>query len=366
MTIIIFILVLAVLILVHEFGHFIVAKKSDMRVDEFGLGFPPKVFGYKPKDSETEYSLNWIPFGGFVKIFGENYDEESMDSKRSFVNKPAYKQAAVLAAGVVFNVLFAWLLFAIAFMSGMPTSAGTGQAATENLSEPRVMITSVMNDSPAEQVGLEVGDTILSLSNSETLSGDKMTVDSIGSFIAEREGEEITVTVNRHGAGTTSIAVTPATGVVEDQAAIGVSMNNVGLLKLPPHKAVYRSAIFTANMTKDVTIGLGDFFYRALTGRANFSQVAGPVGIAGLVGDAASLGLIHLMTFTAFISLHLAVINLVPFPALDGGRLVMVAIEKMKGSRIKPEAVNIVNTIGFALLILLMVVITYHDILRLF
>ncbi len=364
MSVIIFIVILALLILVHEFGHFIVAVKSGIKVTEFGIGFPPKIatlFRWK----ETDFTLNAIPFGGFVKIFGENPDEESTqgpESKRSFVNKPKWIQALVLVAGVSFNVIFAWLLISIGFMSGLPTPVGSTSVGT--VENARVVITSVAENSPASQSNIKTGDAIVAVS-AGTLELSNITPDTVSEFIKNHENEKITIDHLR-GEEKFESAVTPADGIVQDRKAIGVSMDMIGTLRLPIHLALWEGAKSTTNLTKAITVGLASFLYDAVTGRGDFSQVTGPVGIVGMVGDASALGFITLLSFTAFISINLAVINLLPFPALDGGRLLFVLVEKIKGKPISAKILNTANGIGFLLLLILMAVVTLHDIIKLF
>ena len=187
-------------------------------------------------------------------------------------------------------------------------------------------------------------------------------------FIASHGGEEIAFVYERNSEVLLA-EVVPESGIVDDdieRAAIGTLLGTVGTLKLPIHKAIIEGVVLTGEMTVLIAVGLGGFIVSAFTLSADLSQVAGPVGIVGLVGDAAALGLIALLNFTAIISIHLAIINLLPFPALDGGRLVVIAIEAIKKSAIKPKIVNTVNGIGFVLLILLMLVVTYSDIIKLF
>lgn len=362
MSILFFIIILAVLILAHEFGHFIVAKRSGIRVDEFGLGFPPKIWGKKV--GETKYTLNLFPIGGFVKIFGENPDEESMsgpDAERSFVNKPKYVQAAVIGAGIVFNILFAWFLISFGFMWGLPTSV---DAVPEGgmLKDPALVITEVLPHSPADNAGLKVGDAILSLREGENV----MVAPSLGTtqeFIAAREGKEVAVSIKRGKYVTEDFMIKPIAGIA-DRPVIGIAMDEIGTLRLPPHLALWEGAKLTVALTRATFIGLADFFGNLVTGKADLSGVSGPVGIVGIVGEASGFGFIYLLSLTALISINLAIINLVPFPALDGGRLLFLLIEVLKGSPIKPVIANIANGIGFVLLILLMVVITYHDIAK--
>lgn len=370
MSIIIFIIVLVVLILAHEFGHFIVAKKSGIRVDEFGIGFPPKIFS--KKIGETRYSLNWIPFGGFVKIFGEESNAESIldpDSARSFINKKRKTQAFVIVSGVIFNMLLAVALLSAGFMIGMPVSDSDSLVIGKGyeITDARPTLINVLNGSPAMEAGLKAGDRILSVAT-RTDNVDILNADNVSQFIASHSGEEIAFVYERKGEVVLA-QIVPKRGVSPDdaeRAAIGTLIGNVGTLKLPIHKSFVEGIILTLEMTKLIAVALGGFLLSAFTLSADLSQVAGPVGIVGLVGDAAALGFVALLNFTAIISIHLALINLLPFPALDGGRLIVIGIEAIKKSPIKPKIVNTVNTAGFILLILLMLAVTYSDIIKLF
>ncbi len=369
MAIILFLIVLVVLILVHELGHFLVAKASGVRVDEFGLGFPPRMIGFKY--GETIYSLNWIPFGGFVKIFGENPDDDSISgpsAKRSLVNKPKWIQVLVLIAGIAFNVIFAWLIISIGFMTGLPSSISSYPNA--HFTDAKVVITDVLPGSPAEKAHLKSGDAILSLHTGTSqagqillVNGENTDVAAVQKFIADSAGKPITIEI-AEGKTKSSVVATPITGVVNDKAALGVGLDTIGTLRLPIFQALYQGAILTAGLTETIAVGLGTFLKNLVIAKADLAQVTGPVGIVGLVGDAAQLGFIYLLSFTAFISINLAVINLLPFPALDGGRILFVIIEAIKRSPINPKVANMLNTIGFGLLIILMLVITFHDLLN--
>ena len=362
MSIITFIIIIAVLVFVHELGHFLFAKRSGIRVDEFAIGFPPKIFSWKK--GETKYTLNLIPFGGYVKIFGENPDEESIngpDKKRSFVNKPKSIQAAVLIAGILFNIIFAWMLFSASFFLGV-TTEGSGPNAS-------LVITDVIKDSPADTSGFKVGDVITSLSLAPSLENKiimaPITPEQVKEFIGKSEGKEIAVTYKR-GDKDYIKNIKPLTGVVKNTYAIGIQMAEVSIQKLPIHLAVWQGAKTTVQVIKETTVGLYDFISKIFMIKADLSQVAGPVGIVGLVGQASQFGFGYLLSFTALISVNLAIINLIPFPALDGGRLLFVGIEAIRRKAISPKVANAFNLIGFGLLILLMLTVTYGDIMRLF
>lgn len=364
MDILLFIAVLVGLIVVHEFGHFIVAKRAGIRVDEFGIFFGPTLL--KKRIGETDYTLNLWPIGGFVRIFGEDPEESGLDEsdrKRAFFTKPWYIQGAVLIAGVLFNVLAAWLLFSAALMLGVPANA---EGETYPVENPQLTIAAVLPDSPAKRSALRAGDVITGIEAGE-FSLSKLTPEDAAAFIAKHADGPLAISYERDKI-IERVEVVPERSIIAeeaDRAVIGISMGLIGTLTLPPHLAIVEGFSRTVEMTGAVAVGIFSFFADAVTLQADFSQVAGPVGIVSLVGDAAALGVVSLLIFTAVISLHLAVINLLPIPALDGGRLLFVIIEAIKGSPIRSSVAATVNTVGFVLLIVLMVAVTYSDIARL-
>jgi regulator of sigma E protease len=363
MSILLFIIILAVLILVHEFGHFIVAKKFGIRVDEFGIGFPPKLYGKKL--GETEYTINLLPFGGFVKIFGENPDEESThgpDRARSFVHKPKYVQAAVLVAGVFFNLLLAWILISVGFMAGLPTSSQSVQMR-QTIQDSRLVVTEVLKNSPAEKSGIVSGDKILALSSGES-SLTEVSPETFQAFVGSHSSETIQVHLVRKG-DEKIIAVTPAQGVLEGKPAVGIAMDMIGVVRLPLNLALVEGGKLALKYTGETFKGLYVLFHDAILGKADMSAVSGPVGIVSMVGNASHLGFVYLLTLTALISINLAVINVLPIPALDGGRLFFLLLEVIKRSPIKPKIANTAHAVGFVALILLILVITFHDVMKL-
>ncbi len=371
MSVVIFIIILSILIIVHELGHFLVARKFGIRVDEFGLGFPPRaktLFVWK----NTPFSLNWLPFGGFVKIFGESPEQLELPAHGhegnsqptltvppdSFQSKNRGIQAFVLVAGVVGNFLFAWFLISLGFITGMPSPTDIALPVENS----RIVITAVLPDSPAALAGLKSGDAILSLSRNGVTS--ELSPEALSLFIAARV-EPVIFTVER-GGQISEKTVTPTKDILADRPAIGISMDIIGIVKLPPHKALWQGLKTTSELTLMTGQAIGTFIFQALGGRADLSSITGPVGVAGMVGDVRELGFSYLVTFTALISINLAIINLLPFPALDGGRLLFVAIEGVTRRSIPPRIFNMVNTIGFVLLILLMLIITTRDIRNIF
>ncbi|MDQ5954316.1 MAG: Peptidase protein [Patescibacteria group bacterium] len=367
MSILIFVVILLVLVLVHEWGHFFTAKKFGIRVDEFGFGFPPRALKLFKK-GETLYTLNWLPIGGFVKIFGENPDDENTngpDKDRSFVNKPRWQQAIVLFAGVFMNFILAWVLFSVGLFSGMPMSV---QNAPEsyNIQDSNLMIISISPSSPAEKAGLESRDKIVYLGAGEDdfIEAPNITPEVLKDFIITHPKNEIEIGYLRGKDNVMNIAlVTPE--LKDEKPLIGVSSDVIGIVKLPLLSSFVEGMNVTLSATKDTAFGLYSLIANGIKGTGSFDSVTGPVGIVKLVGSAASFGFIYLLSFAAYISINLAIINLVPFPALDGGRLLFLLIEKIKGSRINAKFANYANMIGFGILILLMVVVTYHDIVKL-
>src|SRR3990167_6729820 len=370
MSLIIFFIILLVLIIVHEFGHFFSAKRFGVRVDEFGFGFPPKLFS--KKYGETEYSFNALPFGGFVKIFGENPEPEPSarygagpnepDFSRALFNKPKWKQAVVLFAGVFANFLLAWLLFSVSFMSGLPMSAGSG-IKSESLQDLHLSVVEVLKNSPAETAGLKAGDRVISVkSASEALT--EISPETLKSFVNSHPNDEIEIGYVREKSQIQFIKTKPT--LIEGTPMLGIAMDMVGIAKLPIFKAFREGMRLTLFATAGIAKGLYTLISEAIMGKGSFASVTGPVGLVSIIGTAYKFGFAYLLSFTALISLNLAILNLLPFPALDGGRLFFLLIEKVKGSRINPKFANAANMIGFALLIVLMLAVTYHDIVKLF
>lgn len=362
MSVLIFLLVLFVLILVHEWGHFIAAKKTGMRVDEFAMGFPPKLFGVKK--GETEYTFNILPIGGFVRIFGENPEslqENDPDKARAFGSRPKWAQAVVLIAGVTMNVIFAWFLFLGTYLVGVPTAVEEAVASPEAV----LYVSDILPNGPLFEklpAGAEVQKLV---SGTDELLTPTPT--TFSAFIQSHAAGPVTIHY-RLGETDSSVEVTPELGLItsdESKAAVGVSLAMVETVNMSFFEAVSEATSATYHGLINITVGLTTLFSRSVQGTADFSQVAGPIGIVGMVGDAATFGLVALLTFTAMISLNLAVINMLPIPALDGGRLLFVAIEAITRKTINPIWMGRVNLVGFVLLMALMLIVTWNDIAKL-
>jgi len=363
MVIITFLIVLSILVFVHELGHFLIAKATGMRVDEFAIGFPPKIFS--KKIGETVYSINLFPLGGFVKIYGENPDDSNNNSTTEkeigFLDKPKLSRLSVLFAGVLFNFLFAWLCFAVIFMSGF--SAPQGFLGVQG--DSKTTITSLYEKGPASIAGIQPGDEIIQAqSQGETLSS--INADGVIEFIANHQNSEITFILNRDGENL-SISATPVDGIVNDKKALGVSFSDLIKVSLPIHKAIYQGYLTSVEVSQTTAVAMFHFFGDLFTGKKGvLNEVSGPVGIATMVGQASEIGFSSLVMFVALISINLAVLNLIPFPALDGGQILFVIIEWIIRRPIKPRIISILNISGFALLITLMIIVTIADIFKFF
>lgn len=357
MSILIFILVLGLLIFVHELGHFLVAKKSGIRVDEFAIGFPPRLFSFKK--GGTRYALNLVPFGGYVKIFGESPEDGATEKSAtdSMINKPKWIQALVLVAGVTFNIILAFLIFVILFVKGAEFNSNIVPFIPQT---EGVRVDYVIDNSVSMKAGLREGDIVKSV---QIEGKDKATDNKVIFETLYAEKKETTiVTVEDTQKQIRTIKLVPSAPDVK----FGFTLTDRVFIKTNPIKAGMYAVLATTNMTKLTAVGLFDFFGQLFTGKANFKEVAGPVGIVGLVGKAAENGLNDVLFLTAIISINLAVLNLLPFPALDGGRIVVVLIEAIRRKDLDYKKVAIINTVGFLLLIGLMLLLTFHDIKNLF
>lgn len=368
LTIIIFILILSILIFSHEFGHFISAKKAGMKVEEFGFGFPPRIFSVKK--GETVYSLNLIPIGGFVKILGEQRpkNKESMGNKRAFYAKPIWQRVIVIAMGVVMNLLLAVVLLSIVHGLGIPTVIERDSPPAKNI---QIQIVSIAPNSPAQNIGLKLGDSITELKvkfppTADQPQAEKVNeVEDVQKFIARYAGEEVSLTILR-GKETLEKSLVPRLSPPENEGPIGIALAKVGIVSYPWYKAIWLGFKTTGKLTAGFIALFYQLIKTLILKGVLIGEIAGPIGIASLTAQFTKLGLVYILQFVAFISINLAIINAIPFPALDGGRILFLLIEKIKGSPVNAKVENLVNNIGFALLIVLMILVTFRDITKLF
>lgn len=345
LIIIIVIVGLSLLILGHEAGHFFAAKLFGLKVDEFGFGFPPRIAAKKIGD--TEYSINWLPFGGFVRISGERGEMAAFDgskdvavndadSHRLFFNQPTWKKSIIVLAGVVINFIIGWFLISAVLMVGTPQT---------------LIIAGVQPGSPAQQVGIMSGDVV---------EGYKSSTDFIN-FINAHRGEPVTISVIRNNKDI-NFTVTPRVTTAPDQGAVGVELEDGGTARENPLAALWdglKSSVLLLGLT---FAAFWQLLVQLFTKASLLPGVVGPVGIVGVAEETGKIGLAYLIQFLGIISINLTVVNCIPFPALDGGRFLMVIIEKIKGSAVPEKFEAWVNGLGFAFLLLLMILLTVRDI----
>lgn len=354
LTIITFILVLGILVLVHELGHFLAAKKAGCDVEEFAIGFPPRLFSIKK--GATKYSINLLPLGGYVKILGE--DGGHLEDPDAFGNKPFGWRVLIISAGVLMNVFLAYILITIGLVAGVPTMLGEDKEFGKfaRLDDRQVQIISVLENTPADRVGLLANDVVLSVEGQEISQVDRLQAE-----LSREPAEEIEIRVKR-GGESLSFAVTPERIKEIEKTGIGVGLSDTATLSYPWYVAWLHGGQRTVQLLWLIITAFATLIAGLFSGAGVGAEIAGPIGIAVITGQIAQLGIIHLLQFTAVLSLNLAIINILPFPALDGSRLLFIIIEKLRRRKINITVERWVHIVGFGLLMLLMVAITIKDV----
>jgi regulator of sigma E protease len=420
-TIILFIVILGILVFSHELGHFMAAKRLGTGVEEFGFGFPPRLIGIQritgeklEKISETEkieidmadiktaqgeiitehlsdtkkevdkltkikkwkliigskepkhtgtvhagtiYSLNWIPVGGFVKIKGEQGNDRH--DRDSFVHKKIWQRAVILSSGVIMNFILAFVIMSIGFMIGLPSMVGSDLPRQAHVSHQSIQIAEVQKGSPADQAGLQMGDFIVSVDRhastnvSDFQAYTKPHLNQPISIVVKRANEEITKTV------------TPTDLNKDGQGLIGTWLVETGTVSYPWYYAIWMGIKTTLSITWQIVVAFFLLLKNLIVTQHVSADIAGPVGIAALTGQVAKMGFIYILQFTALLSINLAIINFMPFPALDGGRVLFLIIEKIRGKAVNQRIENLVHNIGFAVLLTLVALITFRDVAHL-
>lgn len=367
-TILIFIAILGLLILVHELGHFFTARIFKVKAEEFGFGYPPRMFGFvkddagqwtlvKPSDraesfKRTVWSLNWLPLGGFVKIKGE--DANALKESDSFASRPVYQRFIMMFAGVFMNFFLCFVLLTIGFVSGIPTMVDDQPHPRLNATNQRVQVMSLVPDSPAAAAGVRVGDTLLSIDGQPVLSVSQVqskttTGDSPLEFVVSRGSEQLTK------------SITPMADSPGGPTAIGVGLVKTATVKYPWYTAVYQGAKTTVSLTLAILEAFAKIIGDLFSGTKVEADVAGPLGIAVLTGQVVKLGWIYILQFAALLSINLGIINLLPIPALDGGRILFLIIEKIKGRPVKQKLEAAIHQIGFIFLMGIIILVTFKD-----
>ena len=350
---VVFLLVLSVLIVVHELGHFIMARRLGVWVEEFGLGLPPRIFG--KKIGETLYSLNLLPFGGFVKLHGEDPsaggEEKIKDPNRAFIKKNKKTRFTIVIAGVIMNFLLAIVSFAIVYsFSGIPRD-------TKN-----VKVVEVAAGSPAQVAGLIVGDVVRKVDKNDV----SKVVEFVG-LIEKDKGKKVALTIERNSSEI-KLNITPRENPPEGEGPLGVVITNTEIyfpkIYLRPFWGVYYGFKEATFWGKSIVVGLLGIIKGLLAGNVP-QDIAGPVGIFAITSKAAEYGILAVINFIGIMSVNLAILNILPFPALDGGRLLFIGIEKAIGRKVLPKLESAVHMIGMIILLFLLLAITVHDVQRL-
>lgn len=425
-TVLVFAITLGVLVFVHELGHFLVARKNGIRAEEFGFGFPPRAFGFqilrgkkikkvsqkekidvkisnvKMGDTEvieevvtdkiveidelatvkkyrfiwgkrntneewkneegleegTIYSVNWIPLGGFVRIKGE--DGSGQNEKDSFAGKPAWIRIKVLGAGIVMNFLLAWFVISTGLFIGSPQAIEDEQTG-KNV---KIQIAQIVSDSPAEKMGLKAGDEIFKCTmDIPECQNNFESISNVQNVINKNKGQEITLEIRR-GKQVLSLKGEPRIDYPEDQGALGISLVRTAIVSYPWYEAIYKGLTTTFNLIWLILLTLFNIIKDLVLGQKVSVDVSGPIGIAKLTGQVTALGFTYILQFVALLSINLGIINAFPFPALDGGRILFILIEKIKGSPVNQKFEQAAHTIGFIALITLMAFVTFQDTIK--
>lgn len=366
MGILIFILVLLILVLIHEFGHFIVAKLCKMEVEEFAFGFPPRLFSKKV--GETDYIFNSLPLGGYVKIKGESFDEETyvnnINNKRSFIGSPKWIQLLVVLSGVAMNWVLAFVLLFIIAVGGHLTEVTQDNKAT--LSNINYYVTNVIKGSPVYVSGIVEGDTINNI-YIDNVRIDMTSKDIILQNIKSNINKEIKINYTNRDRLNIDAIVSGVYGLSDNkEKAIGLSFEQFGEERLGFKDSIvysYNKVIF---YTKATIVGVYQVFSDLFTSGNVSDSVAGPIGIYSILSEGRLLGFDYLLSIVAILSISLAIFNMLPIPSLDGGRCLFILWEMLVGKRLNNTFMAYMNTIGFFLLMILMFVVIYKDIVKLF
>lgn len=343
MTLIYFILILGVIILIHEFGHFIFAKKAGIYVYEFSIGMGPRIFKWTRKNDETEYSIRLIPIGGFVQMAGEEIeDDPEVPKDKKFSVKTFGQKFMTVIAGIMNNFLLAILLFfLIALFNGAPQN--------------KAIVGEISEDYPAYTSGLKEGDRILKVNGKNAATYDILALE-----LQVNTGKSIELEVDRNGQ-TETVNLKPKKVKENEEEIYRYGFTITDEVETGFFASLKYAFSKTFSLLHQMILVIGYL----VTGNLNLNALAGPVGIFGIVGTAADAGIWSVLSLIALLSVNVGFINLLPLPAFDGGRLLFIIIEKIKGKPVDPRLENTIHAVGFFLLMALMLLITYNDIIRL-
>jgi len=383
-TIVLLIVILGLLIFVHELGHFLTARWNGIGVEEFGFGYPPRIFGIqritdeqtpgsepsnkkwriikgagKPEETPASkgkviYSLNWIPIGGFVKIKGEQGDKRA--EKDSFSSKKIWRRVIVLFAGVGMNFITAFIIIAIGFTIGLPSIVDENTSSQTNVSNQRLQVVEVEEESPAAIAGLKMGDFVASVDGNKFI-----TTDNFKDYIKPKLNQDVNINILR-GNEELEKTIIPADLYDNNEGVVGVWLAETAIVSYPWYHAIWLGAKTTISITWQILVAIYDIIKNLIISQPVSGDIAGPVGIAVLTGQMAKMGFIYILQFTALLSINLAIINLIPFPALDGSRILFLIIEKIRGKPLNQRIEATIHNIGFLALIGIVLLVTFRDI----
>lgn len=343
MNLIYFIIVLSVTIMIHELGHFLFAKKFGVHVYEFCLGMGPKIFS--KKKNETEYSIRLFPIGGFVSMAGEDVeDNENIPKDKHLCNKSWLQRFITLIAGITFNILLAIvLLVVIALIAGAPSN--------------ELKIGQIEEQYPISETDIKENDVIKEINGKKVSSYEDLTLE-----LAVNNGKEITITVEHENNKTEDIKVKPILTEKDGQSGYlyGFSINR------EKETGIVNSIKYAFVQTKNLTVQMVKILFYLITGKLSVNSLSGPIGIYSIVGTAAAAGFLNVLYLIAYLCINVAIINIIPIPAFDGGRILFLIIEKIKGSKVNPKIENAIHSVGFMVLMALMIYVTINDIFRIF
>ena len=345
MTLLYFILVLGITVLIHELGHFIFAKRAGVYIYEFSIGMGPRLFKFKRKNDETEYSIRLLPIGGFVSMAGEDLEvDKKIKSDKQLCNKSWIDRFLVMSAGVVFNFLLALiLLFVVGLINGNPVKETT--------------ISSIDPSYPISLTNIKPGDEIVKVNDKNIKSYEELALE-----LVINDGKEINLKVKHTDNTYEVVKISPILTKIKGKKVYKYGFTFDNTKKYGLIEAVKYSFIKTGRLVNQMCL----IVKYLITGRLKLNSLSGPVGIYKIVDDAKSSGFLNIIYLIAYLCINVGFINFIPFPAFDGGRLLFLVIEKIKGSKVNPKLENIIHTIGFGLLMILMLLVTYNDIIKIF
>lgn len=353
LTIISFILVLGLLILVHELGHFITAIKLGVAVEEFSIGFPPRMFSFTRKG--IKYSIGWIPLGGYVKIKGEGGDHT--DDPHSFSVQPVWKRAIIISAGVIMNFLLAFVFLSFAFYFGLPQAIEKDMPA-DSYRHHSIVVAEVLENSEAFDKEIQVGDELIAYNGEPVLNSE-----DLYNKIQSSAEQQIELTINRRG-DKENIVVSPRYSEDQQSWIVGVGMVDTGIIDYGFFESLWQGLKTTGLLIWRIIEAFGQMIYDLIATKHVAPEFSGPVGVAVITGQMVKMGFVFVIQFIAILSINLGVINFLPFPALDGGRFIFLAVEAISRKKVKASVENWIHNSGFILLMLLFLLVTFRDITK--